>query len=106
MLDGRPRGRLPAVGLSFGGGPFPPRSSKKISFTWPWLHFLEVSHSSGRGFQASFGAAFVVPPATWSSSSAAHIEDIAVVEEAVRMIPMACRDSDPRGLLTKPFTVW
>jgi hypothetical protein len=25
-----------------GGGPFPSRSSKKISFTWPWLHFLEV----------------------------------------------------------------
>src|SRR5438309_9130754 len=38
----------------WGGGPFPPRSSKRISFTWPWLHFLEVSHGSGRGFPAGF----------------------------------------------------
>jgi hypothetical protein len=37
-----------------GGGPFPLRSSKKISFIWPWLHFLGVSHSSGHGFQPDF----------------------------------------------------
>ena len=34
--------------------PIFPRSAKKISFTWPWLHFLEVSHSSGSGFSAGF----------------------------------------------------
>jgi hypothetical protein len=27
---------------------------EKSSFAGPWLHFLEVSHSSGRGFPASF----------------------------------------------------
>ncbi len=27
---------------------------KNISTTWPWLHFLEVSHSSGRGSPAGF----------------------------------------------------
>ena len=30
------------------------KSSKKDSFKRPWLHFLEVSHSSGRGFSAGF----------------------------------------------------
>jgi len=34
---------------------------KKVLFTWPWLHFLEV-----------FGAVLIVAPATWSSSSAAR----------------------------------
>jgi hypothetical protein len=35
-------------------------SGRTISFTRPWLHFLEVSHSSGRGFPARFrrGARF------------------------------------------------
>jgi len=41
-----------------GGGPFPPRSSKKISFTRPWLRFLHVSHGSGRGFPARFRRGF------------------------------------------------
>jgi hypothetical protein len=27
---------------------------EKGLFKWPWLHFLEVSHSSSRGFSASF----------------------------------------------------
>src|SRR5215469_13423054 len=27
---------------------------KKVSFKWPWLHFQGVSHSSARGFSASF----------------------------------------------------
>ncbi len=56
--------------------PIPPsklEKNKKISFTGPWLHFLEVSHSSGRGFPVVFGAVLMVPPATWSSSSAARI---------------------------------
>jgi hypothetical protein len=34
-------------------------------------------------FRLVFGATLIVPPATWSSSSAARIEDMAVVEEAV-----------------------
>jgi len=37
-----------------GGGPFPSRSSKKISFAGSWLHFLEASHSLGRDFPAGF----------------------------------------------------
>src|SRR5215471_3214782 len=27
---------------------------KKVSFKWPWLHFQGVTHSSARGFSASF----------------------------------------------------
>ena len=27
---------------------------EKSSFKWPWLHFVEVSHSSGRGLSAGF----------------------------------------------------
>src|SRR6266478_7982562 len=36
----------------------PISSSKleKISFRWPWLHFLEAFHSGGRGFSAGFRA--------------------------------------------------
>ena len=30
------------------------KRSKRDSFKRPWLHFLEVSHSSGRGFSAGF----------------------------------------------------
>ena len=37
-----------------GGGPFPSRSSKKISFAGSWLHFLEASHSLGRDSPAGF----------------------------------------------------
>ena len=37
-----------------GGGPFPSRRSKKISFAGSWLHFLEASHSLGRDFPAGF----------------------------------------------------
>src|SRR5437867_10556619 len=29
-------------------------SSKKFLFKWPWCHFLDVSHSSGRAFSACF----------------------------------------------------
>jgi len=35
-------------------GPFPPQSSENIAFASPWLHFLEGSHSSGRGFPVGF----------------------------------------------------
>jgi len=45
---------------------------EKISFTGPWLHFLEASHRSGRRFSPVFGA-LLIPLATWSSSSAARI---------------------------------
>ena len=39
---------------------FEKRCDLNISFTRPYLHFLEVSHSSGRGFPAPFrrGALF------------------------------------------------
>ena len=70
-------GRWPDFG---GGGPFPSRSSKKISFAGSWLHFLEASHSLCRDSPAGFRRGAHVPPATWSSSSAARI----------------CGDSGPR----------
>src|SRR5215831_10883772 len=34
------------------GGPVSPRSLKKIALGRPWLHFINVPHSSGRGFVA------------------------------------------------------
>src|SRR4029077_9278473 len=37
-----------------GKGPFTLRSSKSIAFASSWLHFLEVSHSSGRLFPGGF----------------------------------------------------
>ena len=45
---------------------------EKISFTGPWGHFLEVSHSSGRAFRLVFDA-MLIPLATWSSNSADRI---------------------------------
>ncbi|PYX54599.1 MAG: hypothetical protein DMG76_21190 [Acidobacteria bacterium] len=46
---------LTAVGLSFGvEAHFLLDARKKSLLQDPWLHFLEVSHSSGRGFPAGF----------------------------------------------------
>jgi len=67
---------------------------EKIPFAWPWLHFLEVSHSSGRGFPAVFGAVLIVPPVSSSSSSAARVWGYgrgAVGGRAWRWRPRCCQ---------------
>ena len=79
----------------------------------PAVHFLpearKISRSRARGcifsrapivqvvaFRLVVGAVLIVPPATLSSSSAAAFQDIAVVEEEVR-IRAACEQSASRS---------
>jgi hypothetical protein len=74
LLDGPSERTLVAVGLIFGvEAHFLPEARKKISFTGSWLHFLEASHSSGRGFPAGFRRGAHCSPANSSSSSAVRI---------------------------------
>jgi hypothetical protein len=57
---------------------------EKISFTGPWLHFLEVSYSSGRGFLATFRrGALLFRRQLGSPAPRPAFEDMAVVEKAV-----------------------
>ena len=42
--------KSPRSGIRF----FLAEESEKVSFKWPWLHFPVVTHSSARGFSASF----------------------------------------------------
>ncbi len=44
------RSRREAAPFSF------PQGSKKVSFKWSWLHFLEGSYSSGRRLFGRFSA--------------------------------------------------
>src|ERR1700731_465977 len=54
-----------------GGGPFPSRSSKKIPFQDRGCIFSKAPIVQVVAFRLVFGAVLMVPPATWSSSSAA-----------------------------------
>jgi len=57
---------------------------EKISFEGPWLHFLEVSYSSGRGFPATFRrGALLFCRQLGSPAPRPAFENMAVVEKAV-----------------------